>query len=126
MNIHGELKWFLGDDKEYAKLGFTESHKAFSIDIVLVPKAHRGKGIGSALIAHILAMADTLQKDIYLSARPIAGTTTPEKQHQLVKYYKNFGFKIIDEGVTATYMVRKQIENNGDHTHNHINILNQE
>lgn len=110
MNIHGEFKWFLGDDKEYAKLGFTESHKAFSIDIVLVPKAHRGKGIGSALIKHILAMADTLQKDIYLSARPIAGTTTPEKQQQLVKYYKNFGFKVIDEGVTATYMVRKQID----------------
>lgn len=126
MNLHGELKWFLGDDKEYAKLGFTESHKAFSIDIVLVPKAHRGRGIGSALITHILAMADTLQKDIYLSARPIAGTTTPEKQKQLVKYYKSFGFKIIDVGVTATYMVRKLSDNDSDQSPKHTNILNQE
>ena len=104
MNIVGELKWFLGDD--YAQMKFSESTRSFSVDIVMVPPAHRGQGIGATLIQHIIHLADCMGKDIYLSARPI-GSYSDEKLDRLVAYYRRFGFEVIDTGLTVSYMRRQ-------------------
>ncbi|MBI5074582.1 MAG: hypothetical protein HZB62_05375 [Nitrospirae bacterium] len=104
MNITGEIKFFLGDG-DYAHLKFSESRTSFSIDIVSVPAAYRSKGIGSLLIGRVLLMADTMDKDIYLSARPI-GAYTVERLSRLVSYYQRFGFSVIDEGLTMVSMKR--------------------
>jgi len=105
VNITGEIKYFLGKG-EYAHLKFSESATSFSIDLVMVPSVHRNKGIGALLINRILLLADCMDKDIYVSARPI-GNTSEERLYRLVKYYNRFGFEAIDQGLTAVFMVRK-------------------
>lgn len=105
MNITGEIKFFVGNG-DYAHLKFSESKSSFSIDLISVPSAHRSKGIGALLISRVLQLADTMEKDIYLSARPI-GSYSPERLARLVSYYKRFGFGIIDEGLTMVAMKRK-------------------
>jgi GNAT superfamily N-acetyltransferase len=105
MNISGEIRYFLGDG-DYAHMKFSESKTAFSIDIVMVPSAYRNNGIGSVLIERVIVLADTMGKDIYISARPI-GNLTDEKLNRLVDYYRRFGFDIVDKGLTVVYMVRQ-------------------
>lgn len=105
MNIVGEIKWYL--DKNYAQLKFSESKTGFSIDTVMVPPAHRGKGIGTNLIQHILNMADAAGKTVRINAYPI-GNATDEKLRQLITYYMRFGFYIEDRGFANVYMVRNQ------------------
>ncbi len=105
MNITGEIKFFLGNG-DYAHLKFSESKTSFSIDIVSVPAAYRSKGIGALLISRVLQLADTMDKDIYLSARPI-GAYTAERLSRLVSYYERFGFGVVDEGFTMVAMKRK-------------------
>ncbi len=106
MNIAGEIKCYLGED--YASLKFSESQAAFSIDIVLVPAAKRGAGIGTMLINHVLCMADCAGKDVYVSARPFV-QFSEEKLEKLIAYYERFGFKVTDRGLTTAYMCRKHI-----------------
>lgn len=103
MNLVGEVKWFLGDD--YAYLKYAESGSSFSIDIVLVPPAHRGQGIGSQLVARVLCLADGLGKDVYVTARPI-GSYSDDALERLIRYYERFGFELQDRGFSAGYMRR--------------------
>ncbi len=105
MNINGELKWYLGE-KDYAYLKYSETKTSFSLDIVSVPVKHRNQGIGSALIGHLLLLADSMQKEVYLSARPL-GTFSEEKLDGLIAYYGKFGFEVFDRGLTVAYMRRK-------------------
>lgn len=106
VNIAGEIKYFLGEG-DYAHLKFSESKTSFSIDIVMVPSVHRNKGIGALLINRILLLADGMDKDIHVSARPI-GNASAERLNRLVNYYKRFGFEAVDQGCTTVYMVRKE------------------
>ena len=108
MNITGEMKWHLGEG-DYANLKFSESKTSMSVDIVMVPVAHRKKGIGAMLIKRVLILADLMGKDCYVSARPL-GNYSDEKLEGLVRYYERMGFKIIDRGLTTAYMVRKAVE----------------
>lgn len=105
MNIVGEIKWYL--DNDYAQLKFSESRTGFSIDTVMVPVAHRGKGIGTGLIQHVLTLADATAKKVRVNAYPI-GNITEEKLQQLITYYMRFGFYIEDRGFANVYMVRNQ------------------
>jgi len=103
MNIVGEIKCHLGDD--YARLKFSESKGAFSIDTVMVPAIHRNKGIGTMLIKHVLLLADSLHKEVRLSVRPI-GSFNENKLQRLVAYYKRLDFRVLDRGQTVVYMIR--------------------
>ncbi len=103
MNIIGEVKWYLGDDHAYLK--YSESGSSFSIDIVLVPPAHRGQGIGSQLVERVLRLADDLNKEVYVTARPI-GSFSDQALERLIHYYERFGFELQDRGLTAGYMRR--------------------
>lgn len=105
MNISGEIKWFLGDG-DYALLKFSESGTSFSLDILMVPSSHRNKGVGSIMINRLLIMADSMSKDIFVSARPI-GNNSEETLRRLVRYYERFGFEAYDMGLTTVFMVRK-------------------
>ena len=104
MNITGDIKWYFGEG-DYAQLKFSESATSFSIDIVMVPAIHRKKGIGTILINHILVLADSMKKDLFVSARPF-GPFSTEKLDRLVGYYSRFGFEITDKGLNTVYMVR--------------------
>lgn len=103
MNVVGEIKWYL--DGDYAHLKFSEGLGSFSIDTVMVPAAHRSKGIGNKLINHVLILADQLGKQVRLSARPI-GDTSEERLQRLIVYYSRFGFYVVDRGHSIAYMVR--------------------
>ena len=103
MNIVAELRWYLGDDHAYLK--YSESCTSFSIDIVLVPTAHRGQGIGRQLVERVLRAADGAGKAVYLTARPI-GACNAETLERLIRFYERFGFETQDRGVTAAYMRR--------------------
>lgn len=105
MNIVGELRWYLGE-KDYAYLKYSETKTSLSIDIVNVPLTHRRQGIGGVLIDHVLLMADCMQKDVYISARPL-GSLSEGRLEQLIAYYGRFGFEVFDRGLTVAYMRRK-------------------
>lgn len=104
MNLTGEMHWHLDDDNQ-AVIKFSESSHAYSIDTILVPGKFRGQGIGSKLIGKILLLADSQDKEIYLSARPI-GLHGDEALFRLVHYYERFGFQQTDRGLTVVYMRR--------------------
>ena len=106
MNITGEIRYFLGKG-DYAHLKFSESGSALSIDILLVPAAHRKQGIGTLLIERVIALADALGKDIFVTARPI-GASGEAALSKLVRYYVRFGFTIADRGISTAYMVREK------------------
>jgi len=105
VNITGEIRYWLGSGN-YAQMKFSESKTSFSIDIVLVPSAHRSGGIGTLMIERILLLADALGKDVFVSARPI-GTSSKEALERLVDYYRRFGFRVADQGLTVVYMERR-------------------
>ncbi len=96
--------WHLGDDN-HAKLKYSESHLAYSIDTVLVSAKYRGQGFGTQLIKKILILADAEDKAVYLTARPIGGNDE-EKLMRLVHYYERFGFRSVDRGLSVVYMKR--------------------
>lgn len=91
---------------DYAYLKYSETKSSLSIDIVSVPVAHRGRGIGGALIGHVLLIADGMRKDVYVSARPL-GSYSDIKLELLIAYYGRFGFQVLDRGLTVAYMCRK-------------------
>ncbi len=106
MNITGEIRWFLGEG-DYAQLKFSESKTSFSLDIVMVPTHHRNKGVGTMLIDRLLLLADGMQKEIFVSARPL-GNNSEEMLKRLVRYYEDFGFETYDRELTSVFMVRRK------------------
>jgi len=117
MNVTGEMVWHLGDDDQ-AKLTYSESHLAYSIDTVLVSPKLRGQGIGAQLINKILILADAEDKEVYLSARPI-GSNDEEKLMRLVHYYERFGFHSVDRGLSVVYMKRARNSERDCENHSH-------
>lgn len=107
LNITGEFVWHLGNN-DHAKLTFSESRNAYSLDTVLVPAKFRSQGIGTELIKRLLILADGQQKDVFLSARPI-GSSSEDQLARLVSYYEGFGFSTIDKGFSVVYMKRPAI-----------------
>lgn len=105
MNVVGEIKYFLGND--YAHLKFSETKESFSVDIIMVPVAHRGQGIGTLLLNYVISLADSKGKKIFVSARPI-GQLNAERLEKLIVFYERHGFEVYDRGVTTAYMVRKK------------------
>lgn len=103
MKLTGELRQVLGT--EHATLRYSEDASAISLDIVLVPVAHRAKGIGTALIQRVLCLADSLGKETRVAARPI-GTHGEVPLERLVAYYCRFGFEEISRGVSVVHMRR--------------------
>lgn len=105
MNIIGEIRYYLGEG-DYAQLKFSEGKNSLSIDIVMVPSRYRNRGIGTMLINRILLLADSMNKSVYLSARPI-GSSSEEMLQKLVSYYERFGFKLVDRGMLVAHMSRE-------------------
>ena len=104
MNLVGELCYHLGDG--CARLRFSESRTSLSIDTVLVPSTHRGLGIGSALIARVLLLADATGRAVHVSARPL-GNASEETLLRLVTFYERFGFVEHDRGLTVVHLRRQ-------------------
>ncbi len=59
------------------------------------------------LINRLLLMADGMQKEIFVSARPL-GNNSEETLKRLVNYYGRFGFEAYDRGLTSVCMVRRK------------------
>lgn len=106
MKLLTELRWPLG--KDFAQLRYTEDEQEFHIDLVLVPVAHRGQGIGARLMHRVLLLADHLEKDVRLSARIIAGGASEERLQRLLRFYARFGFEPLDRGVSMVNLVRRK------------------
>lgn len=104
LNLSAEMRVHLGDDGT-ALLRFSESRHAMSLDLILVPSSCRGKGLGTAMIRRLLAVADSLAKPVHTTARPI-GRSTPETLSRLVRYYERLGFLVVEEGFRAVHMKR--------------------
>lgn len=105
MNITGELKWHF-DTNDFARIKFSESKEAFSVDIIMVPAKHRSQGVGKKLLQHVLTLADAMHKPTNVTVRPIGASLDPEALEDLVAYYRKFGFEELDRGSTVVYMRR--------------------
>lgn len=103
MKLTGELRHQLGADR--ATLRFSEDATTVELEVVLVPAAHRGRGLGTALIERVLCLADSLGKETKVAARPI-GTHGADVLERLVTYYRRFGFEETSRGVSVVYMRR--------------------
>ena len=108
MNVTGEMRHRLGDD--CATLKYSESRSSISIDIVLVPGAHRGQGVGAALISRVLLLADCSRRPVFVDARPI-GASGETALQRLVSYYERFGFEVMSRGLTVVHMRRPPPDN---------------
>lgn len=104
LNATAEIKVHLGETGS-AVMRFSESRHAFSLDLILVPSAYRGGGLGTALILRLLAIADAVGKPVHTTARPI-GHSSPEILDRLVTYYERFGFVPVEQGYRAVHMKR--------------------
>lgn len=94
MNVTGEVRYHLAD-KEYARAKFSEGINSFSIDIVFVPSPFRQRGVGKALVQRILAIADSLGKEVLVTVRPL-GQSNEEIISGLISFYQRFGFSVTD------------------------------
>ena len=105
MNITGELKWHFGT-RDFARLKFSESKEAFSVDMIMVPAKHRRQGIGKKLLQYVLLLADATHQPTSSTVRPIGASLDPNALEDLVEYYRKFGFEELDRGSTVVYMRR--------------------
>ncbi len=94
------------EGKQPAQLRFRESADAIVLDLVVVPRAHRGQGLGTLLVERLLGLADGLGKPVELLARPIGGQS-PEALARLVAFYERLGFVAVVEGVSSVAMRRE-------------------
>ena len=104
LNATTAMKAHLGEAGS-AVMRFSESRHAFSLDLILIPSACRGAGLGTALIHRLLAIADTVGKPVHTTARPI-GQSSQEILDRLVAYYERFGFVAVEQGFRAVHMKR--------------------
>lgn len=106
-SVIGELK-IIFDAKHYAYLKYVEEQDAITLETIVVPADFRKLGYGSLLMNRLISIAETFQRDIKLSARPIAGGgMSDERLERLVAYYQRFGFVPLERGVTAVKMIRE-------------------
>ena len=101
--IVGEMRCRL--DAGDALLRFSETLTTISVDVVLVPAASRGRGIGTALLKRVLLLADATSRPVQVAARPI-GATGEAPLQRLVAFYRRFGFEESGRGVSVVYMLR--------------------
>jgi GNAT superfamily N-acetyltransferase len=94
VNLTGEVRYHLAD-KEYARVKFSEGINSFSIDIVFVPSPFRQQGIGKALVKRVLAIADSVGKEVLVTVRPL-GQSSEEIIAGLISFYERFGFSVTD------------------------------
>lgn len=104
MNLTGELHYHL-EDKDYARLKFSEGINSFSIDIVFVPSQFRQRGIGKELVKRVLALADAVGKDVFVTVRPL-GQSSEEIVSNLIRFYQQFGFVLVDRDPGLAHMHR--------------------
>ena len=103
-NLTGELVYQLGQERS-AVLRFSEGQNALSLDLLLVPSELRDTGVGSMLLARLLALADRTGKPVRTTARPI-GQNNPQTLARLVRFYERFGFCAEHEAVDRVTMRR--------------------
>lgn len=104
MNLTGELHYHL-EDKEFARIKFSEGVSSFSIDIVFVPAHFRNQGIGRELVKRVLAIADASAKEVFITVRPL-GQSTDEIIGSLIRFYQQFGFELTDRDPGLAHMRR--------------------
>jgi|SRR6185436_8843973 len=63
--------------------------RSWYITRINVPRAHRGKGLGSQLLDELLAMADEAKKNVWLEIQPSDGLN----YNELEAWYLRHGFK---------------------------------
>lgn len=88
-----------------AQIVFSERDGALTIETVYVPPPARSTGVGTALMDRVLALADAAGLPCRLTARPI-GHHGPEATAGLVRFYRRFGFEVVNPGETVPRMVR--------------------
>jgi GNAT superfamily N-acetyltransferase len=103
--LTAEIKLLLPGGKT-AVLRYTEAAGAFSLDIMLVPSAFRGRGLGTLLLQRLLLLADALGMPVFTTARPLGGGNQPGALERLVAYYARFGFEPVKRGLTTVHMCR--------------------
>lgn len=81
----------LDDPKGIAVLDYTEYYApdAWYITRINVPRAHRGKGLGTKLLDSFLKDADEFKKTVWLEIQPSDGLSYDE----LEAWYLRHGFK---------------------------------
>ena len=94
------------EGRQVAQLRFTEREKFFELELVLVISAHRGRGLGTALIRRLLVLADAADKPVYATARPI-GSNSPQALERLTRYYERLRFSVVERGVSSVRMKRE-------------------
>lgn len=104
MNLTGELHYHL-EDKDYARVKFSEGVNSFSIDIVFVPSRFRQRGIGKALVNRVLAIADAVGKEVFVTVRPL-GQSNEDIISSLIRFYQQFGFDLTDRDPGLAHMRR--------------------
>jgi GNAT superfamily N-acetyltransferase len=100
----GELQ-LRRDGRQIAELHFAENEDSFSLELVLVAAAERGRGLGTELIRRLFILADVAGKPILTTARPI-GANTPAALARLERYYQRLGFEVTRRGVSSVDMQR--------------------
>ncbi len=104
MNLTGELHYHL-EDKDYARVKFSEGINSFSIDIVFVPSQFRQRGIGKELVNRVLAIADAAGKEVFVTVRPL-GQSSEDIISNLIRFYQQFGFELTDRDPGLAHMLR--------------------
>jgi GNAT superfamily N-acetyltransferase len=104
MNLTGEFHYHL-EGKEYARVKFSEGINSFSIDIVFVPSPFRQQGIGKVLVQRVLAIADSVGKEVFVTVRPL-GHSDEEIVSRLISFYTQFGFDLTDRDPGLAHMRR--------------------
>lgn len=104
MEGSGEFRCNVGGRLD-AFLRFAEDDTSFVLDLVLVPKAARHRGIGSLLVERLILLAESIGKPVRLVARPV-GQSSPESLERLAIFYRRFGFIETERRLTSILMSR--------------------
>ncbi|MHB8799506.1 MAG: GNAT family N-acetyltransferase [Thermoanaerobaculia bacterium] len=104
MEGSGEFRCKVGGRLD-AFLRFAEDDASFVLDLVLVPKAARHRGVGSLLVERLILLADSVGKPVRLVARPV-GQSSTEALERLAAFYRRFGFIETDRRLTSILMSR--------------------
>ena len=96
-------------------LRFSEGQGALSLDLVLLPSELRNMGMGSMLLARMLALADRTGMPVRTTARPI-GPNNPKIFARLVRFSERFGFRT-EHKAADRVMMRRPPQDAGGNGH---------